>query len=89
MEEYQTEQVWKSFDIFSERPSSSEEPEGWMGNMSRFVEGSNPDCETLLSLVVRFEKQFPQMKNGVGLGFFETVRGDIQLVPSNNDMMLF
>ena len=89
MEEYQTEQVWKSFDIFSERPLSSEEPEGWIGNISRFVEGSNPDYETLLSLVIRFEKQFPQMKNGVGLGFFETVRGDIQLVPSNNDIMLF
>ena len=89
MEEHQMEQVRKSFGFFSERPLSSKEPEGWTNDMSRFAERSTPDSETLLSFVVRFEKRFPEMINRVGQDWFETVRGDIQVVPSNNDKKLF
>lgn len=84
--EYKTKQVRKSFGLFGKRPLSDTEPEGWTREMSRFVKGS-PDSETLLSLVVRFEKRFPQMTNRVGQGFFEIVRGDILSVPSHNDRL--
>lgn len=85
VEEYQREQVGKSFSILSKRPSSSKEPEGWTDHMTCFVEESDPDSETLGSFIKRFEDQFPRMRNRVGQGWFECVRGDLQVVASNNN----
>ncbi len=85
VEEYQREQVGKSFSTLSKRPSSSKEPEGWTDHMTCFVEESDPDSETLGSFIERFEDRFPRMRNRVGRGWFECVRGDLQVVPSNND----
>ena len=89
MEEYKREQVLKSFGIFSKRPLSSKELEGWTESISDFVKRSDPDSETLVALVVRFENRFPKMINRVGQSCFEKIRGDIFFVPLNNDKTIF
>jgi len=79
--------VGKSFSIPRKRPSSSKEPKGWTDHMTCFVEESGPDSKTLESLIESFENQFPEMKNRVGRGWFERVKGDLQMVPSDNDKL--
>ena len=53
--------------------------------MTCFVEKSGPKSEALDVFVGRFEHEFPRMKNRVGKGWFERLRGDIQLVLPDNE----
>lgn len=70
-------QVWSFFDIFNKRFLSSQELESWIEDMSRFVKRSTPNSKTLLSLVVHFENQFPQMIDRVEHDWFERIKKDI------------
>ena len=74
VKEYRNKQVDMAFSL------SSKEPEGWTDTMTSFVQESDPDSESLRSLIRRFGNRFPRMRGLVGSGWFEHIRQDCREV---------